>query len=101
MGIKDLFGKGRKKAEFREAAKEVLQGKLTPGKAAELENLRREHDVEDAGDDKTMLRRDVYNTAFGAVRAPGKLSDAEAAEPVKIQKFQALPHDQVNPTHWH
>ncbi len=100
MGIKDLFGKGRKKAEFREAAKEVLQGKLTPGKAAELENLRREHDVEDAGDDKTMLRRDVYNKAVGAVKARGKLSDAEAAELAKIQKFLALRDDQVERTKW-
>ena len=64
MGIKDLFGKSKKQAEFREAAKEALTGKLTPGKAAELENLRREHEV-DAGDDKTMLRRDVYNKAVG------------------------------------
>ncbi len=100
MGIKDLFGKGKKKADFREAAKEVLTGKLTPGKAAELESLRREHDVEDAGDDKTMLRRDVYNKAVGSVRARGKLSDAEAAELAKIQKFLALRDDQVERTKW-
>src|SRR5260221_11613155 len=100
MGIKDLFGKGKKKADFREAAKEVLTGKLTPGKAAELESLRREHDVEDAGDDKTMLRRDVYNKAVGSVRARGKLSDAEAAELAKIQKFLALRDDQAERTKW-
>jgi hypothetical protein len=99
MGIGDLFGKGKKKAEFREAAKEALQGKLTPGKAAELEKLRLEHDV-DAGDDKTMLRRDVYNKAVGAVRARGKLSDAETAELAKIQKFLALRDDQVERTKW-
>ena len=101
MGIKDLFGKGKKKAEFREAAKEVLAGtKLTPGKAAELEKLRRDHQIDDAGDDKTMLRREIYNKAAGTAKARGKLTESEAAELAKIQKFLALRDDQVQRTKW-
>lgn len=90
MGIKDLFGKG-KKAEFREKAKEaVAKGKLAPGKAEELAALSKEHDIEDPGDDKTMLRREIYNKAAGGAKARGKLTEAEAAELAKIQKFLAL-----------
>jgi len=100
MGIKDLFGKGKKKAEFREKAKEVLNGKITPGKAAELQALSQQHEIDDPGDDKTMLRREIYNKAAGTVKARGKLSDAEAAELAKIQKFLALRDDQVERTKW-
>ena len=101
MGIKDWFGGDKKKDEFREKAKEVLgKGKLTPGKAAELGKLAEEHAIEDAGDDKTMLRRSIYNEAVGAVKAGGKLSSAESAELAKIQKFLALRDDQVEKTKW-
>ena len=98
MGIKDLFGKG-KKAEFREKAKEaVAKGRLAPGKAEELAALSKEHDIEDPGDDKTMLRREIYNKAAGGAKARGKLTEAEAAELAKIQKFLALRDDQVDKT---
>jgi hypothetical protein len=100
MGIKDLFGKGKKKAEFREQAKEVLKGKLTPGKAAELDALSKAHEIEDPGDDKTMLRREIYNKAAGTAKARGKLTEGEAAELAKIQKFLALRDDQVEKTKW-
>ena len=101
MGIKELFGKGKKKAEFREKAKEVLaKGKLTPGKAAELDALSKAHEIDDPGDDKTMLRRDIYNKAAGIAKARGKLSEQEAQELAKIQKFLALRDDQVERTKW-
>jgi len=101
MGIKDWFGGDKKKEEFREKAKEALgKGRLTPGKVAELDQLRKDHEVEDAGDDKTMLRREIYNEAVGAVKAGGKLSSAETAELAKIQKFLALRDDQIEKTKW-
>jgi hypothetical protein len=100
MGIKDWFGSG-KKAEFREKAKEVLaEGKLKPGKAAELAKLSKAHDVADPGDDKTMLRREIYNKAVGAVKAGGQLTEVESAELAKIQKFLDLRDDQVEKTQW-
>jgi hypothetical protein len=100
MGIKDWFGGGRK-AEFREKAKEALsEGKLKPGKAAELVKLAREHEVEAPSDYKTMLRREIYNKAVGAARAGGKLTPVEEAELQKIQKFLELRDDQVEKTQW-
>ena len=99
MGIKDLFGKGKKKAEFREKAKEALS-KFTPGKAEELEAIGKAHEIDDPGDDKTMLRREIYNKAAGAVKARGKLTTGETAELAKIQKFLSLRDDQVERTKW-
>jgi hypothetical protein len=100
MGIKDWFGGGRK-AEFREKAKEALsEGRLAPGKAAELVKLAREHAVEAPSDDKTMLRREIYNKAVGAARAGGRLTAVEEAELSKIQKFLELRDDQVEKTQW-
>lgn len=100
MGIKDLFGGGKKKAEAREMAKEVVgSGKLSAGKVEELKKLSAEQGV-DLADDKTMLRKEIYNEAVGGARARGKLSDAEAAELARIQKFLALRDDQVERTKW-
>jgi hypothetical protein len=99
MGIKDLFGGGKKKAAFREKAKETLsEGRLVPGKAEALAKLSAEHEIDDPSDDKTMLRREIYNEAAGNVRARGKLTDVESAELAKIQKFLALRDDQVERT---
>ena len=101
MGIKDWVGGGKKKAAFREKAKEVVAaGKIVPGKAEELAQLSREHEIENPADDKTMLRREIYNKAAGNVRARGKLTEVEAAELAKIQKFLALRDDQVERTKW-
>jgi len=100
MGIKDWFGGDKKKEAFREKAKEALAGKLKPGKAAELAKVAQAHDIENPADDKTQLRRDIYNQAAGAVKAQGKLSEGEAAELAKIQKFLALRDDQVERTKW-
>ena len=98
MGIKDWFGGDKKKAEFREEAKKLATGPLTPKTAAQLEKLREDHGIEDAGDDKTVLRREIYNTAAKDAQARGKLSAGEAAELAKIQKFLALRDDQVEHT---
>ena len=99
MGIGDLFGKGKKKAEFREKAKEALaKGKLVPGKADELQKLQDAHEVDDIADDKTMLRRDIYNAAAKGAKARGALTNTEAAELAKIQKFLNLRDDQVDRT---
>ena len=98
MGIKDLFG-GKKKAAFREKAKETLaEGRIVPGKAEALAKLSAEHEIDNPGDDKTMLRREIYNEAAANVRARGKLSEVENAELAKIQKFLALRDDQVERT---
>ena len=99
MGIKDLFGGGKKKAAFREKAKEALaEGRIVAGKAEALAKLSAEHEIDNPGDDKTMLRREIYNEAAANVRARGKLSDVENAELAKIQKFLALRDDQVERT---
>ncbi len=100
MGLKDLFGGGKKKEELREKAKEVVsKGKLEPGKAEELKALAQAHE-DDLADDKTRMRRSIYNKAVGAAKARGKLSESEAAELAKIQKFLALRDDQVEKTKW-
>lgn len=98
MGLKDWFGGGKKKEQFREAVKEaVSDGKLSEAKLAELQALRAELDA-DPGDDKTQLRRDVYNVAVGAVKAGGKLTTTEEKELAKIQEFLNLKDDQVDKT---
>ena len=100
MSIKDWFGGGdKKKAELREKVKEaVSDGRLSSRDMAEIEKLRQELDVEGPGDDKTKLRREIYNEAVGAVREKGKLGSSEAAELAKIQKFLELRDDQVEKT---
>ena len=98
MGIKDWLGGGDKKKEaFREEAKEELK-KLTPGAAAKLAKVAERHDIDNPADDKTQLRREVFNKAAGAVRAQGRLSSGEIDELAKIQKFLALRDDQVERT---
>ncbi|MGE0876170.1 MAG: hypothetical protein AB7O31_16025 [Burkholderiales bacterium] len=98
MGLKDWFGGGKKKEQFREAVKEaVSDGKLTDEKRAELETLRAQLDA-DPGDDKTQLRREVYNVAVGAVKAGGKLTTTEEQELARIQEFLNLKDEQVDKT---
>jgi hypothetical protein len=99
MGIKNWFGGDKKKEAFREEAKEALT-KVTPGKVEELIKAAKRHEVENPGDDKTQLRRDVFNKAAGAVRAQGHLSSKEIEELGKIQKFLALRDDQIERTKW-
>jgi len=99
MGIKDWLGGDKKKEAFREEAKEAL-AKVTPGRVDELIKAARKHNVENPADDKTQLRREVFNKAAGAVRAQGHLSSREIEELAKIQKFLALRDDQVERTKW-
>lgn len=99
MAIKDWFGGNKKKDEYHQKLKEaVSDGKIDSRKTEELEKLRASLDVDDIADDKTQLRRAVYNEAAGAVKASGKLTSAEAAELARIQKFLALRDDQIDNT---
>lgn len=101
MALKDWFGGDKKKAAYRDKVKEaVSDGKLSSKDAAELAALRKDLDVSEVDDDKTRLRRDIFNEAVGAVKKGGKLTQAEAAELAKIQKFLALRDDQVEKTKW-
>jgi hypothetical protein len=99
MGLKDLFGGGKKKEELVEKAKELIaeDGKLTPRTAAKLKAFADENEAALA-DDKTRMRKDIYNKAVGMAKARGKLSEGEAAELAKVQKFLALRDDQVEKT---
>jgi hypothetical protein len=99
MGLKDFFGGGKKKEELVEKAKDVIaeDGKLTPQTTAKLQKFAQENEA-DLADDKTRMRKDIYNKAVGMAKARGKLSDGEAAELAKMQKFLALRDDQVEKT---
>jgi hypothetical protein len=99
MSIRDWFGGGRKKEEYHQKLKEaVSDGKINAAEIAELEKLRESLDVDDIADDKTKIRREVYNEAADAVRASGKMTATEAAELARIQKFLALRDDQIDNT---
>jgi hypothetical protein len=104
MGIKDWFGMGdkaKKKQAYRDAVKDaVADGRLSNSEMVDLSNLRKELDVTDAADDRTVIRREIYNEAVGAVREGGKLGPQEAANLAKIQKFLALRDDQLEQTKW-
>jgi hypothetical protein len=101
MGIKDWFGGDRKKAAFREKVKEaVADGKLDTQDLKDLHELQRSLNVTPAADDKTVMRREIYNEAVGAVRDKGQLSATGVHELAKIQKFLALRDDQVEKTKW-
>ena len=67
MGIKDWFGGDKKKAAFRDKIKEaVSDGRLDTQDLKTLEEFRKEMDLAGAGDDRTVLRREVYNEAANA-----------------------------------
>lgn len=99
MGIKDWFGGDKKKAAYREKVKEaVADGKLSNTDLQELKELRKALDVTDAADDKTVLRREIYNEAFDAARSKGQLTATGVQDLAKIQKFLALRDDQIEKT---
>jgi hypothetical protein len=103
MGIKDWFGGDKKKAAYREKIKEaVADGKLDTEDLKNLEEFRKELDLAGAGDDRTVLRREVYNEAVAAVKKKkeGEVTATAAHELAKIQKFLALRDDQVQNTRW-
>ena len=101
MGIKDWFGGDKKKAAYREKLKEaVSDGKLDSSDMKALEKLRKELDVPNAAEDRTVMRREIYNEAVAAARSDGELTGTGAHELAKIQKFLALRDDQVEKTRW-
>ncbi|MEP7068625.1 MAG: hypothetical protein ABI789_05260 [Usitatibacter sp.] len=101
MGIKDWFGGEKKKAAFRDKLREaVSDGRLDSKDLKELEEARKELDVSGAADDRTVIRREVYNEAVAAVRKDGEVTATDAHELAKIQKFLALRDDQVEKTRW-
>jgi hypothetical protein len=104
MGIKDWFGMGdkaKKKQALRDAVKDaVSDGRLSNSELMDINNLQKELDVTGPADDRTVIRRELYNEAVGAVREKGKLGPQEAADLNKIQKFLALRDDQLEQTKW-
>jgi len=101
MGIKDWFSGDKKKAAYRDKLKEaVADGKLDTEEMKSLEELRKDLDVSDVAGDRTIIRRQIYNEAVGAVRRDGEYTHADAAELAKIQKFLALRDNQVEQTKW-
>lgn len=99
MALMDWFGGDKKKAEFREKVKEaVSDGKITPERIAQLEALRKELDTSGVADDKTQIRRSVFNSAVESIKIGGKLSSDQATELARVQKFLALRDDQVDKT---
>lgn len=101
MGIKDWFAGDRKKAAYREKVREaVADGRLNAEDMRKLDELRQELDVTAAADDKTVMRRELYNQAVGAVRDRGALSATGVHDLARIQKFLALRDDQVEKTKW-
>ena len=96
MGIKDWFGGDKKKAAYREKVKEaVADGKLSGTDMQDLQKLREELDVTDAADDRTSIRREIYDEAFDAKRSQGQLNQTGVMDLAKIQKFLALRDDQI------
>ena len=101
MGIKDWFGgeKAKKKEQLREKVKDaVSDGKLSNSDLMEIKALQQELDVTPAADDKTELRREIYNEAVGVAKDKGAISATGVHELAKIQKFLALRDDQVEKT---
>jgi hypothetical protein len=97
MGIKDWFGGDKKKAAYREKVKEaVSDGKLSSTDLHELAELREQLDVTDAADDRTSIRREMYDEAFDAKRSQGQLNQTGLLDLAKIQKFLALRDDQIS-----
>ena len=97
MGIKDWFGGDKKKAAYRDKVKEaVADGKLSSTDLHDLAKLREQLDVTDAADDKTSIRRAMYDEAFDAKRSQGQLTQTGVHDLAKIQKFLALRDDQIS-----
>ncbi len=101
MGIKDWFGGDKKKAAYRDKLKEaVSDGVLDTQEMKSLEELRKELEVTSVVEDRTVIRREIYNEAVDAVKRDGEFTNTDAAELAKIQKFLALRDDQVEKTKW-
>ena len=100
-GIKGWFEGDKKKEAFRDKVKEaVSDGRLDAKDLKEIEETRQELGVSDARDDRTVIRRAIYNEAVQAVKREGDISASDAHELDKIQKYLALRNDQVEKTRW-
>ena len=87
MGIKDWFGGDKKKAAYREKVKEaVADGKLSSTDIQQLQELREQLDVTDAGDDRTSIRREIYDEAFDAKKSKGELNATGLHDLAKIKR---------------
>jgi hypothetical protein len=105
MGLKDSikgwFEGDKKKEAFRDKVKDaVSDGRLDANDLKEIEQTRQELGVTDARDDRTVIRKAIYNEAVAAVRKDGEVTQTDAHELDKIQKFLALRNDQVEKTRW-
>jgi len=105
MGIKDSikgwFEGDKKKEAFREKVKEaVSDGRLDAKDLKEIEEARQELGVTAARDDRTVIRREIYNEAVQALKKEGDITATDQHELDKIQKFLALRNDQVEKTRW-
>ena len=56
--------------------------------------------MSDARDDRTVIRREIYNEAVQAAKREGDITATDQHELDKIQKFLALRNDQVEKTRW-
>jgi hypothetical protein len=100
-GLKGWLEGDKKKEAFREKVKEaVSDGKLDAKDLKELEQTRQELGVTEARDDRTVIRKAIYNEAVAAVKKEGDITQTDAHELDKIQKFLALRNDQVEKTRW-
>ena len=73
MGLTDWFS--GKKGKFRELVKEAVSGgRLTKERMAELEKARVELEADKLDFDKTIQRKEIYNTAVDAVKSTGRLT---------------------------
>ena len=100
-GIKGWLEGDKKKEAFREKVKEaVADGKLDAKDLKEIEAARQELGVTEARDDRTVIRKAIYNEAVAAAKKEGEISQTDAHELDKIQKFLALRNDQVEKTRW-
>ena len=100
-GIKGFFEGDKKKEAFREKVKEaVSDGRLDAKDLKEIEQAQQELGVTPARDDRTIIRKAIYNEAVAAVKKDGEITQTDAHELDKIQKFLALRNDQVEKTRW-
>ena len=91
-GLKGWLEGDKKKEAFREKVKEaVADGRLDAKDLKEIEATRQELGVTEARDDRTVIRKAIYNEAVAAVKKEGEISQTDAHELDKIQKFLPPP----------
>lgn len=97
MGIGDWFS--GKKGKFRDMVKDAVSGgKLTKERMAELEKARVELEAEPLNMDRTIQRKEIYNTAVAAVKSTGRLTARQEHELSKIQEYLALRDEEIDKT---